>query len=75
MCDHFSLGKIDIFHHIAPHQKLKIRPRGILCVDKIGSRPREILCVDKIGSRPGGILAFAHFLFENRPMNTFTIVK
>ena len=27
-------------------------PRGILCVDKIGSPDRRILCVDKIGS-PG----------------------
>ena len=26
------------------------RPRGILCVDKIGSADRGILCVDKIGS-------------------------
>ena len=26
------------------------RPRGILCVDTIGSPDRGILCVDKIGS-------------------------
>ena len=48
-----------------------------LCVDKIRSRPRGILCVDKIGSPE--MLAFsrlfAHFLFQNQRMITSPIEK
>jgi hypothetical protein len=57
--------------------KIGSRPRGILYVDEIGSRPRGILCVDKIGSPEmfGLLRLFAHFLFENQQMISFSIKK
>ena len=58
MCDHFSLGKIDIFHHIAPIKKRK-NLNQILCVDKMLAQPNPILCVDKIPSPPNKILCVA----------------
>ena len=36
-------------HHFVSHRP-PARPRGILCVDTIGSPHRGILCVEKIGS-------------------------